>query len=223
MARNPENALDYSPQLQQLMQRVGINSYRQLSEQASVSRWAINLLRQGQVERLRVEVLLQLSEVLDMSVAELLATFAGNDIQLSATSSPQGNADVETLQREYARLQQQMVQQEEEVRRRVQGDAIAILESWMLQWPTAAHAVTQNPDLPASRLLPLTKPLDALIQSWGIVPIGTIGETVPFDPQVHRPRNGNPQPGELVRIRNVGYRQGEKLLYRAAVSPADGS
>jgi hypothetical protein len=30
---------------------------------------------------------------------------------------------------------------------------------------------------------------------------------------------GNAQPGDFVKVRYVGYRQGEKLLHRAKVSP----
>ena len=214
------NQVDYSPQLQQLMQRVGIGSYRQLSETAGVSRWTINQLRQGNVARLRIEGLTRLSQALAVSWPDLLHHFAA--VEPTDLPGPETSEDVQALRREYHRLQQQLADQEAVVRQRVQGEAIAILESWLLQWPTATHAVQQNATLPAARLLPLTKPLEALLKAWQVEPIGDVGETQPFDPQIHQPMAGNPQVGQMVRIRYVGYRHGQRLLYRAKVSPADG-
>ncbi len=218
---------DYSSQLRQLMQQVGIGSYRALGEQAELSQWGIRLLRLGQVERLRIGMLLRLSAVLKTSVADLITIFSGSTDALDppVESSPGGHdaPSVATLQREYSRLQHQMAEQEQEIRRQVQGEAISVLESWLLQWPTAAYAVQQNGNLPASRLLPLTKPLDALLNSWDLTTIGTVGEVVPFEPQLHQPMGGHARPGQSVKIRYVGYRHGNRLLYRAKVSPVDSS
>ena len=69
------NQTDYSFRLQELMQRVEIPSYRALSDRAGVSRWAINLLRQGKLERLRVDVLMRLSQTLAMPLSGLIARF----------------------------------------------------------------------------------------------------------------------------------------------------
>ena len=50
---------------------------------------------------------------------------------------------------------------------------------------------------------------------------GTVGEVVPYDPQFHQllEGGGNAETGDPVIIRYVGYLQGDKLLYRAKVSP----
>lgn len=222
MATDAETRIDYSEQLVQLMQRVGIESYRSLSARAGVSRWAINGLRQGQVPRLRVEVLMRLSQVLETSISQLIDTFSGVSTSPTAKAlAVNREPSLEALQREYERLQQRLVQQEGIVRQRMQGDAIAILESLLVQWPTFAQAAQQNPDLPATRLLPLMKPFDALLQAWNLIPIGMVGEEVPFDPQIHQPMKGNPQVGQLVRVRNVGYYHDDSLLYRARVSPLE--
>ena len=221
------NQADYSLRLRQLMQPVGINSYRALSQQAGVSRWGINLLRQGQVDRLRVGMLMRLSSALEISVSELITQFTeparrGPEAALQpGTTIETGAPAADILQQEYERLKQQMVKQEQEIRLKVQEDAISLLESWLLQWPTAVYAVQQNNNLPAARLLPLTKPLDSLLLSWNLLPIGRVGEQVPFNPQLHQPMNDNPQPGQTVRVRYVGYCHGERLLYRAKVSPLD--
>jgi len=212
--------VDYSPQLQQLMQQVEIPSYRALGARAGVSQWAINLLRQGQVERLRVESLMKLSQTLATPLSDILELFGRKSppTKKEGASAPP-TAETEALQQEYDRLRQKLADQEAEIRQRVQRDTIATIESWLLQWPTVVHAVQNNPDLPASRLLPLTKPLNALLESWNILPIGTVGESEPFDPTIHQPLKGNPQIGEWVSIRNSGYRQGDRILYRAKVSP----
>jgi len=218
------SGMDCSQLLKRLMQQAGLDSYRALSRRSGVSPWSITLLRQGQLQRLRVDALLRLSQALAVPVEELIIGFYGSSGSPSpepAPSTGEAAAPVAALQREYERLQQQLVEQEEQVRRQVQADAIALLESWLLQWPTAAYAAQQNASLPAARLLPLTKPLDTLLHAWDIVPIGTVGADVSFDPQLHQPMGGNPQPGQRVRVRYVGYRHGDRLLYRAKVSPVD--
>jgi molecular chaperone GrpE (heat shock protein) len=59
-----------------------------------------------------------------------------------------------------------------------------------------------------------------LVAAWEVEPIGTVGTEVPYDPQNHQLMGGTVQPGESVRVRYVGYRQGDRLLHRAKVSPA---
>ena len=49
--------------------------------------------------------------------------------------------------------------------------------------------------------------------------IATVDEELAYDPQDHQLMKGTAQPGELVKVRYVGYKQGDKLLYKAKVSP----
>jgi transcriptional regulator with XRE-family HTH domain len=107
-----------------------------------------------------------------------------------------------------------------------QAETLNTLEPLLLQWPTAAYAAQKNPTAPAVRLLPLLKPIERLLQSWQIEPIGTVGEVVPYTPQLHQwaGESTPPAANEPVQIGHVGYRQGEKLLYRAKVKfPAPGA
>jgi DNA-binding Xre family transcriptional regulator/molecular chaperone GrpE (heat shock protein) len=67
---------NYTQQLQQLMKERGISSFRQLSQRAGVSERQLKQLRQGKIEQMRLEVLLELSEVLQVSLNELLAQFS---------------------------------------------------------------------------------------------------------------------------------------------------
>ena len=65
------------------------------------------------------------------------------------------------------------------------------------------------------------KPITELLKQWNVETNATVGETVPYDPQVHQllEGSGDVEPGDIVMVRYLGYRQGETLLYRAKVSP----
>jgi len=163
----------------------------------------VDHLRQGQVGRLPVQTLLHLSQALQVPATDLMAQF-GAPIDLSsspvqAPSLPSPDSDGDR-------------------RRQFQAEALACLEPWLRQWPTAVAAAQRQPDLPASRLLPLTHPWQELLQWWGVTAIGEVGAELPYDPQVHQPLQGDIAPGQRVRVRYLGYRQGDRLLYRAQVS-----
>ncbi|PZO40177.1 MAG: nucleotide exchange factor GrpE [Shackletoniella antarctica] len=226
MANTNPDLVDFSERLRSHMTRLGIASYRALSQTSGAPRSAIDRLRHGQVAQLRVSTLQDLSQTLGVSLAELVDTFSETSSEIPSAprrplaSGSDAKADqVKALRQECDRLQTQLATQAETVRQQVQQAAIAQLEPWLVQWPTAAHAAQQNPSLPAQKLLPLVRPVAALVQQWGVTAIETVGAEVPFDPQVHQPREAVMQPGELVRVSHVGYRQGDRLLYRARVSP----
>ena len=65
----------------------------------------------------------------------------------------------------------------------------------------------------------MLRPVEKLIEEWNVESIATVGSEVPFDPQLHQLMDGSVQKGEMVKIRYAGYRQGDKLLFRAKVSP----
>ncbi len=206
---------DFTHQLQQLMQQVGVSSFKALSRKAGVSERQVRRLRQGQVGQLRVEILLKLSQALQVSVSELLTTFSS----VSTPAVSQSDGGEAALRQEYQRLQQQLEQQREILMQEFQQSSLQVLEPWLVQWPTAAYAAQQNQQLPAVRLLPLVRPVEQLLQEWGVEAIASVGSELPYDPQWHQLMEGTTQPGELVRVRYIGYRVGEKLLYRAKVSP----
>lgn len=206
---------DFTHQLQQLMQQVGVSSFTALSRKSGVSERQVRRLRQGQVGQLRVETLLKLSQALQVSVREFLATFSSVSIPL-VSQSDGGEA---ALRQEYQRLQQQMEQQREILMQEFQQSSLQVLEPWLVQWPTVAYAAQQNQELPAVRVLPLVRPVEQLVQEWGVEAIASVGSELPYDPQWHQLMEGTAQPGELVRVRYTGYRVTDKLLYRAKVSP----
>ncbi|QQE64554.1 hypothetical protein GFS31_12350 [Leptolyngbya sp. BL0902] len=233
--------------LQRLMAQAHIPSYRALSQRAAVSRSSINQLRRGQLATMRLETLQRLSQALGIELGDLVARWnaatasanppavgpsAGTGSRsveseaLGGTAdgaAPQGHAvTVETLHQEYARLQQRLATQEQDLRRQVQQQALRVIEPWLLMWPNAAQAAQQKASLPASKLIPLARPWQELLQTWAVCPIGTLGDVVAYDPKIHQIYQATGalvQPGQAVQVRHLGYWHGEDLLHRAQVIP----
>jgi molecular chaperone GrpE (heat shock protein) len=204
--------------LHQLMDRVGISSLSELSQRSGISELQLIRLQYGLLPKMQIDIAIALSQVLQISVDKLLSLFCP-DYSPSQDEPQKDSTATDALKQEYQRLQQQLEQQRETLIEEFKKESLQCLESWLLQWPTAEAVAQQNPQLPAMKLLPLMKPITDLLQSWGIEAIASVGETVPYDPQWHQLMEGNADSGEQVKIRYVGYRQGEKLLYRAKVSP----
>jgi molecular chaperone GrpE (heat shock protein)/DNA-binding Xre family transcriptional regulator len=212
--------------LQDLMQQVGISSFKALSRVSGASERQILRLRQGKVEQMRVDVLLKLSQALQITLDEIVVSFSGLSINQELNQPGLPTTEQELLQQiaelktEYERSRLALEQQRDTLQQEFQQTSWQILESLLLQWPTAAHKAQENPQLAAIKIVPLVqKPLEKLLQTWGIEAIATVGTEVPYNPQWHQLMEGNAQPGNLVKVRYTGYRQGEKLLYRAKVSP----
>ncbi|MDZ8050097.1 MAG: nucleotide exchange factor GrpE [Aulosira sp. ZfuVER01] len=225
---------DFTHLLQDLMQQVGILSFRALSRAAGVSERQILRLRQGKVEQMRVDLLLKLSQVLQIKLDELVIIFSGmspeRKLKTVKLEKEQHSVlkmteqellrQIADLQAEYERSQLALEQQREVLQQEFQQMSLQLLESLLLQWPTAAQKAQENPQLAAIKIVPLVqKPLEKLLQGWGVEAIAPVGAEIPYDPQWHQLMEGNLQPGNIVKVRYAGYRQGEKLLYRAKVSP----
>ncbi|MGM3308556.1 nucleotide exchange factor GrpE [Anabaena sp. WFMT] len=212
---------DFTQKLQSLMQRVGISSFKSLSLAAGVSERQILHLRRGKLEQMRVGVLLKLSKILQISLSELAATFS----DVSSTVNNQ-YADTDTkilreiadLKGEYQRILLKMEQQRELLQQEFQESSLQILESLLLFWPAAAQKAKDNPQLEAIKMIPLVqKPLDRLLQTWGVEAIATVGAEIPYNPQLHQLLEGTAEPGEIVKVCYIGYRHAGKLLNRAKV------
>jgi transcriptional regulator with XRE-family HTH domain len=237
-----------STKLEQLMQQVGISSFRQLSDRTQISRRGIDLVRQQQAQNLKYADLLRLSQVLQISLDRLIQIFG----------SPENVADAvildfhkqDSLKPECDRLPIQLLEiqlseielseielgeielakQQKRIKTELINETLQKLESLLLQLPTAIYAAKQNPGLPARNLLPLLRPFDLLLQCWNIEVIGEVGSIINFDPQWHSlidEREDGSEPvesGESVIVRYVGYKQiedrQERLIYRAKVSSA---
>lgn len=200
------------------MQSQGIASFRALAEKADIPIGQLQQVRRGQVSRLRLEGLQKLAMALGIDLADLLALGGvplGREIALLPGSD---GAQVAALRAECDRLQQQLLCQAAELRQTFQQESLYQLEPWMKNWPRVVHAIgTDQPDLAATKVLPLVKPVERLLQSWGVETIGSVGDRVLYTPQQHQLVRGAAQPGESVVIVRPGYRQGDRLLHRAEV------
>ncbi len=205
---------DYTPQLRQLMHSKGLSHFQSLYK-AGLSKQQIKDLRQGKIDRLRLNSLQNIAQVLNISLEELLQQFS------PAIASAKPNAhqqEIQALKQEYQRLADQLAQQQQTLQQAFQTESLQVLESWLIQWPKAAHAARHNPQLPAVKLLPLIRPVEELLKRWQIESIGEVGAEITYDPLLHQLLNGTAAPATPVRVEYVGYRQGDRLLHRAKVS-----
>ncbi|PSF37453.1 hypothetical protein C7H19_09795 [Aphanothece hegewaldii CCALA 016] len=210
-------------QLQYLMEQVNIADIRELSRLSGISQWQLIRLEYGLLPKMPVEILLKLSDVLKVPVTSLLAVFCPDLMPVEDTtlaSLEERTRELDLIKLEYQRLQKQHEQQKEELTQEFQQSSLSVIEPLILQWPTAEAAAKKNPQLSAIKILPLLKPIMELLKRWGIEPIGIVAEHTSYDPQIHQIIEGAAlSPGDPVQVRYLGYRQGEKLLYRAKVSP----
>ncbi|MBE9176251.1 helix-turn-helix transcriptional regulator [Synechocystis salina LEGE 06155] len=219
--------IPYRENLRQLCQQAGYPSLPKLAEAAGISSWYLSRLEWGLIAQIPLGIMVKLAIALGLTLEELWQQLGG---ALPETQTNQPSEDeilslrrtIEALETEYARLQQQLNDQSQQLESQWQQQALEILEPWLLQWPTAAAAAQQNPQWPAQKLLPLTKPIATLLQQWQVEVIAVVGEMVPYDPHCHEfigPGAG-PAIGTMVVVRYVGYRCNDALLYRAKVGYA---
>ena len=202
--------------LEKLMAEVGIADLQELSKISGVSQLQLIRLKQGLLPKMQIDTVLKLTEALEMPLNDFLNLFLGKS---SVSSNKTDRSQIESLKQEYQRLQQEIEVQKQHLEQKFQQTSIQTLESWLLQWPAAAAAVKNNSQLSGSKLLPLVKPIEKLLARWGVEEIGAVGEELAYDPQCHQLIAGSANPGDLVKIRYLGYRHQNKLLYRAKVSP----
>ncbi|MBF2017259.1 MAG: nucleotide exchange factor GrpE [Rivularia sp. T60_A2020_040] len=216
--------MDFSNKLLELMQHKEIDSFKKLSEAAGVSKYQIQCLRQGKIQQMRLDTLVKISQALQIDLNELRINFSSQNYQTDVVkeqvSKQQSSQQIADLKKEYERLQKQLENQKELLFTQFQQSSLQIIESLLIQFPTAALKARENPQLSAVNIIPLIeKPITRLLQEWGIEAVATVGAELPYEPEIHQLMEGNAQPNEKVKVRYTGYRQGEKLLYRAKVSP----
>jgi DNA-binding Xre family transcriptional regulator len=209
--RGGRMSIDRTAKLRELMRRSSINSFRQLYQVTGTSASTINRLRSSQADTLRWQTLINISQGLQISTGELLEIFGDSGYKSE-------RQQIATLQQEYQYLQQQLQEQRVTLQAEFQFQSLQILESFLTYFPTAKQAAINNPDFPASKLVPLTRSIEQLISSWGVTVIGVVGSEIVYDPQWHQLIEGSVNPGEIAIVRYVGYRQGDKSIFRAKVS-----
>ena len=209
--------------LNELMQKVSIASLEELSEVANVPELQIRRLLYGLIYKLSVENSLKLAQVLQIDLQKFITLFteAENSDLPAENITEQSAQNDRSWQQEYQKLKQEIAQQQENLQLQFQQDSLQVIESWLIQWPTAIAAIANNPDLPAERLIPLVNPVKELIANWGLTTINSVGEETAFNPQLHELMTGSAEPGTMVKVRYVGYKKGNEILYKAKVSPLE--
>ncbi|MEM8604496.1 MAG: nucleotide exchange factor GrpE [Cyanobacteria bacterium P01_H01_bin.121] len=218
-------------QLKQRMQAVGLSSYRQLAIAAQTSTWQVQQLRQGNITQMRLQILLQLANALQLDLATLCSWCGIQTIQSRNPTQTQplelaAIASDHVPRSEYERLRQEVENQRDRLTLEFQRQSLYLLETWLKTWPKVVHAVhTDKPELPVLKVLALLSPLQKLLISWDVEPIGAIAEQIAFNPQEHTLIPGTAvsnavQPGTPVEVVRPGYRHGSTLLHRADVKPS---
>jgi molecular chaperone GrpE (heat shock protein) len=135
------------------------------------------------------------------------------------TRSPQHlQAELHQLQQQCLRLREELQQQKAQLTEDIHLATFESLQPLLTNYPTAQKMAQAKPDLPAQNLIALFTPLENLLIGWNILPIGAAWEQVPYSPEWHQPDTDDLMPNELVYIRFVGYRQGDRILVPARVS-----
>ncbi len=130
----------------------------------------------------------------------------------------QNNQEIEALKQQCQQLKLELKQQSNLLKQDFQNDTLEILNSLLINYPTAKKMAEVKTDLPAKNLISLFTSLDNLVKNWGLETIGQPWEKVAFDSQFHQADSDDLKIGEDVYIRFVGYRNGEQILYPAKVS-----
>jgi transcriptional regulator with XRE-family HTH domain len=189
------------------MNQAEIRDYLEFSRKSRVSELQFYRLENNLLDNIPLGVLKKIAKALNISVTTLID-------HLSSSFDLFNHNSQENLTINNQDLTSNLIAE-------YQQETISILESLLLQLPTVIHVVNNNPRLPASRILPLLQPLNQLLSTWEIEPIGKVGDMVDYNPQEHELiENNGLSLDEIkrVKIRYVGYRQKDKLLYRAKVS-----
>ena len=204
--------------LRRLMAQVQISSLDELSRLSGISPWQLSRLEQGLLPKMDIETIVKLAQTLDISLGRLLALFLPESLLPHLQLEKETSVELASLRAEYQRLEQRLGEQRETLQQEFTRSSLDVLESWLIYWPTAVAAVETDANFAAKKLLPLVKPLEKLLAQWGVETLGRVGEEIAYDPQYHQLLAGDAQPGDRVKVRNVGYRQQGKLLHRVKVS-----
>lgn len=122
------------------------------------------------------------------------------------------------LQKQCKQLKTNLNNNSRQLKTDFQEETFEQLHCLLTNYPTAKLMTIVKPDLPAKNLVALFKPLDNLLAHWRFQPIGKPWEQVAYNPQLHQPDYEDLKIGELVFIRFIGYRRGDRILYPAKVS-----
>jgi len=205
----------YDTILRERMNQLNIVDWQDLGEKAGLSRFAVRLVRQGDVGKLTVDQLRRLATVLNLNFQEFDRTLSALPVSATITTNP---SEIEELRQQCFRLREELQQQKTQLTADFRRATFEQLQTLLTSYPAARKMAEAKPDMPAKNLSALFTPLETLLSSWDFETIGSAWEQVTYNPQLHQPDVEDIKEGELVYIRFVGYRDGEQILAPAKVS-----
>ncbi len=204
--------LKYDQFLKERLKQLGISSFLDLQQKSGLTSTRLRQVRRGELSSLNLKDLTKLAAALDWTIEELLQ-FGGLH-----TSSAKQMSETELLRCECLQLRQELQNLSSEVTTEFQHSTFSQLQTLLTNYPSLRASIKVKPDLPAKNIVSLFTPLDNLIETWGYERIGQAWEQVPYNPQLHQADASDIEAGELVYIRFIGYKEGERILCPAKVS-----
>ncbi|NJS12005.1 MAG: helix-turn-helix domain-containing protein [Microcoleus sp. CSU_2_2] len=205
----------YDTILRERMNQLDIADWQDLAQQAGLTRFGLRLLRRGDVRNLSLDELKRLATVLNLNFQEFDRNFAA--LPTSTTEATHAT-EIAELRQQCFRLREELQQQKMQLTTDFRNATFEQLQTLLTNYPAARKMAEAKPDLPAKNLSSLFTPLENLLKSWDFEMIGIAWEQVAYNPQLHQPDVEDITEGELVYIRFVGYREGERILTPAKVS-----
>jgi len=205
----------YDTILRERMNQLDILDWQDLAEKAGLSRYAVRLVRQGDVGNVTLDQLRRLATVLNLDFQEFDRTLSALPISATITTNP---SEIEELRQQCFRLREELQQQKAQLTADFRRATFEQLQTLLTNYPAARKMAEAKPDMPAKNLSALFTPLENLLSSWDFQTIGSAWEQTAYNPQLHQADVEDITEGELVYIRFVGYREGERILAPAKVS-----
>ncbi len=211
-------AFKYDTILQERMNQLDIADWEDLATQAGLTRFGLRLVRRGDVKNLSLEQLRRLATVLNLNFQEFDRNFAALPTSTTEATDTTDAIEIAELRQQCLRLRSELQQQKTQLTTDFCNSTFEQLQTLLTNYPSARKMAEAKPDLPAKNLSALFNPLENLLKSWNFEMIGSAWEQVAYNPQLHEPDVQDITEGELVYVRFVGYRDGQRILAPAKVS-----
>lgn len=207
--------LKYDQILMSRLNELGMVSFVSLQNKTNLTSSQMHQVRSGELGLLPLKDLTRLAKALDWTIEEILENFDLADI-FSSTALLE--AETKELREECLRLREALQNQSVELATDLNYSTFQQLQTLLTSYPSIQQLINAKPNILAKNLISLFSPIDNLLKKWGYEKIGQVWEQVPYNPQLHQADASDIEVGEMVYIRFVGYRDGEKILCPAKVS-----
>ncbi|MCY7383020.1 MAG: XRE family transcriptional regulator [Microcoleus sp. CAN_BIN18] len=205
----------YDTVLRERMNQLDIPDWQDLATKSGLTRFGVRLVRQGDVGKLTIDQLRRLATVLNLNFQEFDRTLSALPLPPEISTNL---SEIEELKQQCFRLRDTLQQQKTQLTDDFRRATFEQLQTLLTSYPAARKMAEAKPEMRAKNLSALFTPLENLLSSWNFEAIGLTWEQVAYNPQLHQPDVEDITEGELVYVRFVGYRDGERILAPAKVS-----